>query len=42
VSSPAEVALRYHCRLATETLHPRFGRAEGLFTVMLTVNTGYE
>ncbi len=38
----AETALRYHCRLGTETLHPRFGRREGLFTVLLTVNSGYE
>lgn len=42
MSSPSEVALRYHCRLSVETAHPRFGRREGLFTVLLTVNTGYE
>ncbi len=40
--TPSDVALRYHCRLGTETLHPRFGRRDGLFTVLLTVNTGYE
>ncbi len=40
--SPSETALRWHCRLGTETLHPRFGRSEGLFTVLLTVNSGYE
>lgn len=38
------LALEYHCRLATETVHPRFGRLRrgGLFTVVLTVNSGYE
>jgi len=37
-------ALDYHCRLATETIHPRFARLRpgGLFTVILTVNSGYE
>jgi hypothetical protein len=37
-------ALDYHCRLATETIHPRFARVRsgGLFSVLLTVNSGYE
>lgn len=37
-------ALVFHCRLATETLHPQFARLRpgGLFTVLLTVNSGYE
>ena len=38
----AATALRYHCRLALETVHPRFGWAEPAFTVVLTVNSGYE
>lgn len=37
-------ALDYHCRLATETIHPRFARMSrgGLFSVIVTVNSGYE
>lgn len=38
----AATALRHHCRLAIETIHPRFGRREPAFTVVLTVNSGYE
>lgn len=40
----SEIALRYHCRLAIETIHPRFAsvdRARG-FTIVFTVNSGYE
>jgi len=38
------LALDHHCRLATETVHPRFGRVRpgGLFKVVLTANSGYE
>jgi hypothetical protein len=41
--TPAEVALRHHCRLSIETMRPRFSRLdpEG-FSVVLTVNSGYE
>jgi hypothetical protein len=37
-------ALDHHCRLATETIHPRFARlgAGGAYSVILTVNSGYE
>lgn len=37
-------ALDYHCRLATETAHPRFARIKpgGSFSIVLTVNSGYE
>lgn len=39
----AEVALRNHCRLSIETLHPRFGTVEPAgFSIVLTVNSGYE
>jgi len=36
-------ALGWHCRLAAETIHPRFARRlpSGL-SVILTVNSGYE
>jgi hypothetical protein len=38
------LALDFHCRLATETLHPRFAywRPGGLCSVIVTVNSGYE
>lgn len=37
-------ALDYYCRMATETIHPRFYREtyDGRLSVCLTVNTGYE
>jgi hypothetical protein len=39
-----KTALDHHCRLATETMHPRFARwvRNGLFSVVLTINSGYE
>ena len=44
MSTPAEVALRHHCRLAVETTHPRFKTVDrrGGFSIILTVNSGYE
>ena len=38
------IALAHHCRLATETVHPRFNHyvRGGSFSVVLTVNSGYE
>ncbi len=36
------LALRHHCRLAAETVHPRFSWASPMFTHVLTVNSGYE
>jgi hypothetical protein len=39
----AETAIRHHCRLSIETLHPRFGLTDPAgFSVILTVNSGYE
>jgi hypothetical protein len=35
-------ALLYHCRLATETIHPRFRYRLGRYGILLTVNSGYE
>jgi hypothetical protein len=37
-----ETALKYHCRLAVEAVHPRFARQMGTHSVVLTVNSGYE
>jgi hypothetical protein len=43
VRTPARIALEHHCRLAFETVHPRFAhRLPGGFTVVHTVNSGYE
>ena len=36
------LALKYPCRLAVETFHPRFRFLLGGHGVILTVNTGYE
>ena len=36
------VALQHPCFLAGETVHPRFVRAEGHMSLLLTVNAGYE
>lgn len=36
-------AVDHHCRLACETMHPRFRRlTRGIISVILTVNSGYE
>jgi hypothetical protein len=37
------LALKFHCRLAAETAHPRFAWVDPRgFTVILSVNSGYE
>lgn len=35
-------ALDHHCRLAGETVHPRFAYVMPLHSIVLTVNSGYE
>lgn len=35
-------AIENHCRLAVETLHPRFHTVRNGISVILTVNSGYE
>lgn len=42
VSQQRAIALHYHCRLAVETVHPRFGWRHAGHSVRLTVNSGYE
>lgn len=38
-----EIAILHHCRLAGETLHPRFGRVIPFsHSIIVTVNSGYE
>lgn len=41
--TPAQrTAFERPTRLAVETMHPRFRESNGLTTVILTVNSGYE
>lgn len=42
MNKPQTVALRHHCRLASETAHPRFATRHGIWSLVLTVNSGYE
>lgn len=42
VNDRQRTALRHHCRLAGETVHPRFASVELAYSVVLTVNSGYE
>lgn len=42
IPDAAATALRYHCRLAIETMHPRFATRDTDFSVIVTVNSGYE
>ena len=39
-----KIAVTNHCRLATETINPRFGSMGpgGAYSTVLTVNSGYE
>jgi hypothetical protein len=37
-----QTALAFHCRLAVETVHPRFSHWQGNYSIVLTVNSGYE
>ena len=36
------IALDNHCRLACETINPRFGARHHQHTIVLSVNSGYE
>jgi hypothetical protein len=35
-------AIENHCRMAMETMHPRFIHRRGMVSVIVTVNSGYE
>lgn len=37
-----QTAIARPCRLAIETMHPRYRFKDGRFGVVLTVNSGYE
>lgn len=36
------VALQHHCRFGFETAHPRFVHVKKRYSLVLTVNSGYE
>lgn len=42
VTPEQTIARRTPCLLAVETLHPRYRRLAGAWSLVLTVNTGYE
>lgn len=42
MNAAQRTALDHHCRLAVETIHPRFARVRGWYSTILTVNSGYE
>jgi hypothetical protein len=37
-----QTAMNHHCRLAAETVHPRFAYKRGTHSIVLTINSGYE
>lgn len=41
-TGPQRTAVENHCRLACETTHPRFARMGPGYSVIVTVNSGYE
>jgi hypothetical protein len=42
VNRHQQTALRHYCLLGGETLYPRFRYVQGLASIVLTVNAGYE
>jgi len=42
VNSQQRLALNAPCLLSIETLHPQYRRKAGVWSEVLTVNTGYE
>lgn len=42
IEEAQKIALSHPCRLGGETVHPRFARRGLGYTVVLTVNSGYE
>jgi hypothetical protein len=41
-STAQRIALAHPCYLAGECVHPRFGNRSGAWSLVLTINTGYE
>jgi len=42
VTDQQRTAIQWPCRLAIETLHPRYRRRGAMTSAIVTVNTGYE
>ena len=42
MNTAQRLAITNPCRLAVETMHPRFATRTGRWSLVLTVNTGYE
>lgn len=42
VNKQQEIALKNHCRFAFETVNPKLAFLERSFSVLLSVNSGYE
>jgi len=42
MNTAQQIALRHACHLGGETIHPRFRSQTGAWSLVLTVNTGYE
>lgn len=42
MTPPQRIALAHPCYLAGETIHPRFRSQTGAWSLVLTINTGYE
>ena len=42
MNTAQRIALAHPCHLAAETVHPRYGLRVGSWSLVLTVNTGYE
>lgn len=37
-----KIALKHPCRLAVETVHPRFAQKAASYSLIVTVNSGHE
>jgi len=42
LTTPQRIAFAHPCYLAGETVNPRFGHRTGAWSLVLTINTGYE
>lgn len=42
LTTPQRIALAHPCYLGGETVNPRFGHRSGAWSLVLTINTGYE
>jgi hypothetical protein len=42
IKEQQQIALTHYCRLAQETVHPRFTQRDGTYTIRITCNAGHE